>query len=95
MDDPHNQEEHSNIADSRWCTDKILLVSRYDVCYARNRVARARCRKTPEKLLMGVKSSVRHLQIFGSKVWALAPDKMRKALNAKARWGLLLQCRSY
>lgn len=53
------------------------------------------CTKTPEELLTGVKLSFGRLQIFARKVFPRVPEKMRKAWDAKARSGFLLQFLSY
>lgn len=51
--------------------------------------------KTTEELLTDVKRSAEHLQIFGSKAWALVTDKTRKASDAIERSGVRLRCISY
>lgn len=49
----------------------------------------------PEELFNGVNLSIGHFHIFGCKVWVHVPDQTRKALDDKARFGVLLLCLPY
>lgn len=66
----------------------------YGVCDVPSLATRPWWRKMPEKLLMGGKLSTRNLQLSGSNVWALVPDKTRKAIDAKAKSDALIRCLS-
>lgn len=66
----------------------------YSFSDAQNHIALAGCTMTPQALLSDLKPTIVHLCTFEGKVWARATDKMRKALKAKDRSGVLLRCLS-
>lgn len=67
----------------------------YAVCKANNHVVRAEHSTTPQELFTEVKPTFAHLWTFGCQVWVRVPDKKRKALEAKARPGILHRSISY
>lgn len=60
-----------------------------------SRVNRPGSKGMPEELLPVVKPNVVQLQIFGCKVKARVQYKAHKALDAKAKYGVLPKCLSY
>lgn len=71
--------------DNRFWGEAVLTAT-----YLQNRMTSRSIDKTPVELFLGSKPDLKHLRVFGSKVFSLIPKQKRKKWDDKAEEGVLV-----